>query len=130
MGAKKRPITASRRNQGQFGIKKSFGAKNPSTLELEQNRMRPRIINQEREKLYDENQKNKKTANFLKEENMKLKTRIHFMENEMAKNEKLVSELMQQESYSGPGGGKIGVNKLKMESHLTLNLKRKIKEIQ
>ncbi len=42
--AKKRPTTASRRNNlGQ--IKKSFVSKNPSTLDLEVSRMRPRIIN-------------------------------------------------------------------------------------
>ena len=39
----------------QFGnVKKSFGSKNPSTLDLEVSRMRPRIIHQEREKLYDD----------------------------------------------------------------------------
>ena len=102
LNSKKRPITASRRNQAQFGVKKSFGTKNPSTLELDINRNRPRIMNLERERLYDDNIKNKKTANYLKEENMKLKTRIHFMENEMNKNEKLVTDLMQQDSFQGP----------------------------
>ena len=42
---KKRPTTANRRNNMQFGIiKKSFGSKNPSTLDLEVSRLRPRIV--------------------------------------------------------------------------------------
>jgi hypothetical protein len=93
---RKRPITASRRNQAQFGQKKSFGLKNPSTLELEGgSRLKTRFINQEKEKLYDENQRNKKTANYLKDENLKLRTKLHFLENELQKNEKLVHEMMQ-----------------------------------
>jgi hypothetical protein len=45
--AKKRPTTASRRNNIQFGVNKKsfFGSKNPSTIDLEVSRLRPRIIN-------------------------------------------------------------------------------------
>lgn len=45
---KKRPTTASRRGNGllQFGTqKKSFGSKNPSTLDLEISKLRPRLVN-------------------------------------------------------------------------------------
>jgi len=43
---RKRPITASRRNQAQFGQKKSFGLKNPSTLDLDGgSRLKTRFIN-------------------------------------------------------------------------------------
>ena len=103
---KKRPTTASRRNQNviQFGApnggsqmkKGQFGSKNPSTLELDVSRMRPRIINQERERLYDDAMKQKITANFLKDENIKLKTRIHIMEGEIGKKEKLIDDLLMQ----------------------------------
>ena len=57
--------------------------------------MRRVIKNQEPEKLFADAQQHKMAANVLKEENMKLKTRLLFMENEMSKNEKLVSDLMQ-----------------------------------
>ena len=47
MGIKKRPTTANRATNIKFGAgsKKQFGQKNPSTLDLEVSRMRPRIIN-------------------------------------------------------------------------------------
>ncbi len=38
--------------------------------------MRPRVVNQERERLYEDAMKHKITANFFKEENVKLKTKI------------------------------------------------------
>jgi hypothetical protein len=54
--AKKRPTTANRRNNIQFGanIKKSFGSKNPSTLDLDVSRMRPRFANQDKERLIED----------------------------------------------------------------------------
>ena len=40
-----RPKTANRRNNIQINTgKKAFGSKNPSTLDLEVSRMRPRVI--------------------------------------------------------------------------------------
>jgi hypothetical protein len=56
--------------------------------------MRPRVVNQEREKLYDDAMKQKITANFFKDENMKLKTRTHILENELNKKEKLIDDLL------------------------------------
>lgn len=113
--------------------KKSFPSKNPSTIDLEISRMRPRIVTQERERLYDDALKQKMTANFLKDENMKLKTRMHMLEAEMAKKEKHIDDLLQQQSESfqlnnlKQGGG---ASRMKVESHLTLNLKRKIRELK
>lgn len=48
----------------------------------------------------------------------------------MSKNEKLVTDLMQQDSFQGPTSNKIGISKSKIESHLSMNLKRKVKEFQ
>lgn len=94
---KKRPPTANRRmNIPVGGAKKTFGSKNPSTIDLEVSRMRPRIINQERERLYDDAMKQKMTANFLKDENIKLKTKIQILETEINKKEKLVDDLLMQ----------------------------------
>ena len=58
--------------------------------------MRPRVIHQEREKLYDDAMKQKITANFFKEENVKLKTKIHILEGEVTKKEKLIDDLLMQ----------------------------------
>jgi hypothetical protein len=58
--------------------------------------MRPRVIHQEREKLYDDALKQKMTANYLKEDNLKLKTKIHILEGELSKKEKLVDDLLMQ----------------------------------
>ena len=45
VSGKKRPGTASRKNNVGFAVKKSVGGpKNPSTLDLDVSKMRPRII--------------------------------------------------------------------------------------
>ena len=82
---KKRPTTANRiRNTMQFAIKQKVGyPKNPSTLDLEVSRMRPRVIKQERERLYDDALRQKMISNLLKDENVKLKTKIHILESEL-----------------------------------------------
>ena len=79
--------------------------------------------------------KQKITANFFKEENIKLKTRVHILEGELTKKEKLVDDLiMQQDSYQvgAPGNQstKAGASKMKLESHLSMNLKKKIRDMQ
>ena len=95
---KKRPTTANRvrNNVVQFGFSKkgSYPSKNPSTLDLEVSKMRPKNIKQEREKLYDDALRQKMTANLLKDENLRLKTRIHILESEVTKKERLVDELL------------------------------------
>lgn len=98
-GIRKRPTTANRSNNNKFGEvggKKVFSSKNPSSLDLEVSRMRPRHINQEREKLYDDAMKQKITANFFKEENVRLKTKLHIYEGELTKKERLIDDLLMQ----------------------------------
>lgn len=159
MGFKKRPTTGGRLRNNlasgfaafnkrmQGNIAASFPSKNPSTLDLEVLKMRPKNIRQERERLYDDVLRNKMTSNLLKDENLKLKTKVHMLEAELSRKEKLVDDLLLQQdtvSYqmmNGPGnaGGSgstknSGPNtiqqKIKLESHLTNNLKRKIRELQ
>ena len=43
--------------------------------------------------------KQKMQANYLKDENMKLKTKIQQLDSELTKKERLVDELLQQESF-------------------------------
>ena len=94
--------------------------------------MRPRVIHLEREKLYDDAMKQKITANFLKDENVKLKTKIHILEQELTKKERLVDDLLQQQDQlpmGMPSSTSSGLSKQKLESHLTAGLKRKIREL-
>ena len=97
---KKRPITANRfprnnnNNPQMFNKKLGFPNKNPSTLDLEVSRMRPKNIKQERERLYDDALRQKMIANLLKDENIKLKTKIHILESEIFKKERLVDDLL------------------------------------
>lgn len=102
-------------------------------IEIEISKLRPNKVNQERERLYDDVMKQRMTTNVLKEENIKLKTRLLFVESEQAKKDKVIENLIvQQENnfgmpkakYSGirPGG-------IKNETHLVINLKRKIRDI-
>jgi len=101
---KKRPTTANRiRNNMQFGISKKASFlpnKNPSTIDLEVSRMRPKNIKQERERLYDDALREKMISNLLKGDNVKLKTKIHILESEIIKKERLVDDLLlQQDTY-------------------------------
>lgn len=58
--------------------------------------MRPKNIRQERERLYDDALRQKMTANLLKDENTKLKTKVHILESELSRKEKLVDDLLMQ----------------------------------
>ncbi len=49
-------------------------------VEYDVSRMRPRVIPLEKERLYDDSLKLKMTVNTLKEDNLKLKTRIQNLE--------------------------------------------------
>ncbi len=84
-GTKRRPNTASRRNQLAFNPKKSSkpfnnvnstGSIKGSTRDTDSSKLRPKVINQDPEKLYEDVMKHKVTTNKMQEENMKLKARI------------------------------------------------------
>ena len=129
-----RPITASW--QGSQ-TKQNWITKNP--MDLEANRLRPRIVNKEREALYEDVLKQKMSANKLKDENIKLKTQMRMLEGELLRKEKLIDELITKPDAVTGGpvqtntvpvvGGNFSKMK-KLESHLTQNLKRRIKEMQ
>jgi len=51
-------------------------------------------MNVEREALYEDVLKQKLTVNAVKEENIKLRTRLHMLENDIVKKEKLIDELI------------------------------------
>jgi hypothetical protein len=102
--------------------------------------LRPRNIKQERERLYDDALRQKMISNLLKDDNVKLKTRVQILETELSRKEKLIDELLMQQDNTGYNIAVVaagvtkaagqGAPKLKFESHLTSNLKKKIKELQ
>lgn len=52
-------------------------------MEIEISRLRPKIVKQDKEKLYEDVMKQKIENNIYKEENTKLKTKIHMYEGEV-----------------------------------------------
>ena len=75
------------------------------------------------------------TTNIYKDENIKLRTKIHILEGELNKKERFIDDILaQQDQFQAPpissSTKNSGMQKLKLDSHLTLNLKKKIKELQ
>jgi hypothetical protein len=117
--------------------------KNLTAIDLEANKLRPKIVNQEREALYEDVLKQKLHNNAYRDENIKLKTRMAVLEAELRQRERVIDELLVkpdalQNLTSGATtnaaalavvGGNFAKMK-KFESHLTQNLKRRIKEMQ
>lgn len=69
-------------------------AKASNMMDLQISKLRPNRVNQERERLYDDVLKQRMTTNVYKEENTRLKTRLLFIENDIAKKDRLIDELM------------------------------------
>jgi len=139
---KRRPGTAGRRQQ--FKLPKGFqsinnnlvapvSAKASNFMEIQISKLRPNKVNQERERLYDDVMKQRMTTNVLREENVKLKTRLLFVENEVAKKDKIIDDLLVQQennfSVPKPKFTAARVGGIKVETHLVINLKRKIRDI-
>ncbi len=70
------------------------------------------------------------TTNNLATENTRLKTKIQIVEGELLRKEKMIEDLMsQQETSFGLPQSKIGGRSLKTETHLVMNLKRKVRDL-
>jgi protocatechuate 3,4-dioxygenase beta subunit len=70
------------------------------------------------------------TTNVYKEENTRLKTKLFFTENELAKKDKIIDDLVQQQEGAFGVKQKLAMrNSGKNETHLVINLKRKIRDI-
>lgn len=109
-GSRKRPGTAGRKSKaGKFSIGGNgvtvYGNNsgqlapvlNAKTVAIEQEviKLRPRVVLQERERLYDDVMKQRMAANNLRDDNVKLRTRLHMTENELARKDKMIDELLQ-----------------------------------
>lgn len=77
-------------------------------IELEATRLRPKVVNQERESLYEDVLKQKLQANFFRDENVRLKTKVQMLEVELNKNQRLVDELLvKPESVASNGSSSV-----------------------
>lgn len=109
-------------------------------MDLELSRMRPRGLKLDKERLFDDAMRQKMTANNLKDENVRLKTKIQIFENELIKKEKVIDQLIiQQENMQFgimnggaiiSGGQRPQLTKKEKESHLVQNLKSLIRDQQ
>ena len=64
-------------------------------MEADVVKLRPRVVLQERERLYDDVMKQRMATNNLKDENLKLRTRLQMTENELARKDKMIDDLLQ-----------------------------------
>ena len=71
-----------------------LSTKTNNLINQEVSKLRPRVVNQERERLYDDVMKQRLISNNFKDENVKLKTRLHFIESELGKKDKVIDELL------------------------------------
>ena len=118
-------------------VKKS--SKSTAQLTLDVSKLRPRIVTQERERLYDDVMKQKMTTNNLADENMRLRTKVQIVQQELQKKERVIDDLVttQKEStYIGIASPKpsyttrMSMPGKTIETHLVINLKRKIRDLQ
>ena len=79
-------------------------AKANSQLDLDVYKLRPRVIHQERERLYDDVMKQRMTTNNLKDENTRLRTKLKIVEVELQRKDKVIDDLIisQEASYGLP----------------------------
>ena len=128
---------------GGAGTTPVLPGKNLTAIDLEATKLRPKIVSQEREILYENVLKQKLHNNAYRDENTKLKTRLAIFEVELRQRERVIDELLvKPDAYANLTSGAttsaialatVGGNFAKMkkfESHLTQNLKRRIKEMQ
>ena len=139
-GKSKRPMSASnmarsgRNVGGEQAVVATLTAQNsklPTEISrMDIKRMRPNKITQEKEKLYEQAIRFKIQMNAFKEENLKLKTRLKFLEKEQQEKEGIIENLAWNNEITTIG--RIGniVNKKKNESYLATALKRQIKELK
>jgi hypothetical protein len=137
----KRPMSAS--NMGRSGrngmpdnvIGPTLTAQNsklPTEVSyMDIKRMKPRKIAQEKEKLYEQVIKFKMLMNNYKNENLKLRTQLKFLEKEQNEKEGIIENLVNNNEITTIGRlGSVVNNKRKTESYLTTALKRQVKELK
>mmetsp|Transcript_13035 Transcript_13035/g.14344 ORF Transcript_13035/g.14344 Transcript_13035/m.14344 type:complete len:1321 (+) Transcript_13035:55-4017(+) len=90
---------------------------------------RPQTLHVDKEQLMDDTRSLKQKVNVLKDENVKLRTKLNASEREVGRRDKTIEELLDQ-TRTGNGMLQPRVRKQQEESHLVATLKKKIKELQ
>jgi hypothetical protein len=72
--------------------------------------------------------KQRMATNNLKDENTKLRTRLHMTENELTRKDKMIDELLQLQQEAQAGNLKFGPRGKTDSHHLVVNLKRKVRD--
>ena len=67
-------------------------------------KLRPRVVLQERERLYDDVIKQRIFNNTLRDENIKLRTRLFMTENELSRKDKMIDDLLLQQQEGALNG--------------------------
>ena len=57
-------------------------------------KLRPRVVLQERERLYDDVMRQRMETNSLRDENTKLRTRLQMVETELMRKDKIIDDLL------------------------------------
>ena len=138
-GKNKRPMSAS--NMGRAGrnninekvIGTTLTAQNskmPTEISyMDIKKMKPRRINQEKEKLYEQVIRLKVQMNTYKNANLKLRTQLKFLEKEGQEKEGIIEDLAHNNEVNTIG--RLGsVVKNKPEAYLVTALKRQVKELK
>jgi hypothetical protein len=135
----KRPMSASvagrgGRNNNEYMVGNTLTAQNSKMAteysKIDIKRMKPKRITQEKEKLYEQTLKFKIQMNSFKDENIKLRTRLKFLEKEQYQKEGIIEDLANNNEITTIGRlGSVG-NKKKSESYLATALKRQIKDLK
>ena len=63
-------------------------------LDIEVSKFRPRVVAQERERLYDDVMRQRIATNVFKDENTKLRTKLQMAEHELGKKDRLIDDLL------------------------------------
>jgi neutral trehalase len=75
--------------------------------------------------------KSRMATNNLRDENIKLRTRLHIIENELSRKDKIIDELLQvQQDVANFGNSNKLIRPKTDAHHLVVNLKRKVREQQ
>lgn len=137
----KRPMSASnmarigRNGTSEHAVGTTLTAQNsrmPTEISyIDIKRMKPKRITMDKERLYEQSLKYKVQMNTYKNENLKLRTRLKFLEKEQLEKEGVIENLVNKNEITTIGRlGSVVNNKKKSDSYLIMALKRQVKELK
>lgn len=136
----KRPMSASHMGRGgrngmhEQMIGNTLTAQNSKmgteVSRIDIKRMKPNKITEEKEKLYEQAIRFKMQMNSFKDENVRLRTRLKFLEKDSSKKEGIIEDLMNNNEVTTIGRLGTAMTKKKSESYLVTVLKRQIRDLK